>query len=113
MSQTMRELVADALPDGISLRDLGEHLLKDLARPQHLFQVVVADLPADFPPTKSLDVLPNNLPHQLTGFIGREREMAEVKRLLSSSCLVMLTGPGGAGKTRRRFKLPPTSWTNL
>lgn len=79
LSLTTRELVVEELPDGVSLRDLGEHRLKDLTRPQHLFQVVVADLPAHFPPLRSLDIQPNNLPIQLTSFIGREREMAEVK----------------------------------
>ncbi len=100
LSQTTRELVADDLPDALSLRDLGEHRLKDLARPQRLFQVVAADLPSDFPPLKSLNALPNNLPIQLTSFIGRDREVAEVKQLLSRTRLLTLTGVGGVGKTR-------------
>ena len=105
LSQTTTDLTADVLPDGVSLRDLGEHRLKDLARSHHLFQVVAADLPADFPPLKSLDVLPNNLPRQLTSFIGREKEMAEVKRLLSAAYLVTLTGAGGSGKTRLALQI--------
>jgi predicted ATPase/class 3 adenylate cyclase len=100
LSEATRILVEEDLSEGVSLRDLGEHRLKDLARPQHLSQVVVADLPADFPPLKSLNALPNNLPTQLTSFIGREHEIVEVKRLLSQARLVTLTGPGGAGKTR-------------
>jgi predicted ATPase/Tfp pilus assembly protein PilF len=100
VSDVTHGLVAKDLPDGVSLRDLGEHRLKDLAHPLHLFQVAAADLPGDFPPIRSLDVLPNNLPRQLTSFIGREKEMAEVKRLLSTAFLVTLTGSGGAGKTR-------------
>ncbi len=100
VSDTTRALVAKDLPEGLSLRDLGEHRLKDLTHPHHLFQVVAADFPADFPRIRSLDVLPNNLPRQLTSFVGREREMAEVKRLLSTAYLVTLTGSGGAGKTR-------------
>ena len=100
LSLTTRELVVEELPDGVSLRDLGEHRLKDLARPQRLFQVVIPDLRADFPPIKSLDVLPNNLPRQLTSFIGREREIEEIRRLLSSTVLLTLTGGGGSGKTR-------------
>ncbi len=100
LSQTTRELVADDLPEGMSLRDLGEHRLKDLARPLHLFQVVARNLPIDFPPLKSLDALPNNLPLQLTGFIGREAVVADVKRLLSTTRLLTLTGIGGCGKTR-------------
>ncbi len=100
LSQTTRELVADDLPAGMSLRDLGEHRLKDLARTQRLYQVVVEDLPADFPLLKSLDALPNNLPRQLTSFVGREREMADIRRLLSTTCLLTLTGASGSGKTR-------------
>ena len=100
LSQTTRELVADDLPEGVALQDLGEHRLKDLAHPHRLFQVVAVDLPAAFRALKSLNVLANNLPRQLTSFVGREREMAEVKRLLSAATLVTLTGSGGAGKTR-------------
>jgi len=100
LSQTTRELVADELPEGVSLNDLGEHRLKDLAHPHRLFQVVAAHLPADFPPPGSLDAHPHNLPIQLTSFIGRAREIAEVKRLLGAARLVTLTGSGGAGKTR-------------
>jgi predicted ATPase/class 3 adenylate cyclase/DNA-binding CsgD family transcriptional regulator len=100
LSQTTRDLVAERLPEGASLRDLGTHRLKDLSGPHHLFQVVAAGLLTGFPPLRSLDVLPNNLPSHLTSFIGREREMAEVKRLLATARLVTLTGAGGAGKTR-------------
>ncbi len=100
LSQTTRELVAEDLPEGVSFRDLGEHRLKDLTRPQRLFQVTVADLSSEFPPLKSLDALPNNLPIQLTSFIGREREIAEVKGVLSTTRLLTLTGAGGSGKTR-------------
>ncbi len=90
-----------ALPDGVALRDLGEHRLKDLARPEHLFQVIIPGLPAEFPPLKSLDIRTTNLPSiELTSFVGREREMAAVKQQLSTSRLVTLMGPGGAGKTR-------------
>lgn len=100
LSQTTCTLVEQDLPSGVGLRGLGEHRLKDLQRPERLFQLVIADLPADFSPLKSLDALPNNLPTQLTSFIGREREIAEVKRLLSTARLLTLTGPGGTGKTR-------------
>ncbi len=100
LSQTTRDLVADDLPKEVSLRDLGQHRLKDLGDPQCLFQVVAAELPSDFPPLNSLDALPNNLPRQMTSFVGREREMIEVKRLLSTTCLLTLTGAGGSGKTR-------------
>ncbi len=100
LSDVTHGLVAEDLPEGVSLRDLGEHRLKDLTQPRHLFQVVAADLPEDFPPIRSLDALPNNLPRQLTSFVGRDREIEEVKRLLSSARLLTLTGSGGCGKTR-------------
>ena len=99
-SQAVEILVAPDLPPGVTLQDLGTHRLKDLRDPEHLFQVVHADLTADFPPLKSLNARPNNLPIQLTSFIGREREKAEVGRLLFINHLVTLTGAGGAGKTR-------------
>jgi predicted ATPase/class 3 adenylate cyclase len=94
------ELVRDSLPPGVQLRALGEHRLRDLARPEQLFQLVTQDLPSQFPALRSLESVPNNLPVQLTSFIGRERELGEVKRLLASSRLLTLTGSGGTGKTR-------------
>jgi len=100
VSDAVGVLAARDLPPGVSLRDLGAHRLKDLKEPEHLLQVIHPDLPSDFPPLKSLSVLANNLPRQLTSFIGRKREMAEVKRLLSTARLVTLTGAGGSGKTR-------------
>ena len=100
LSQAVRVLASSDLPPRASLRDLGTHRLKDLREPEYLFQVVHPNLPSDFPPLKSLDIQPNNLPIQLTSFIGREREKAEVGRLLMTSHLVTLTGSGGAGKTR-------------
>jgi predicted ATPase/class 3 adenylate cyclase/Tfp pilus assembly protein PilF len=100
LSDTTHALVAKDLPEGIELRDLGEHRLKDLAHPHRLFQVLAPDLPTDFPPLRSLDAHLHNLPIQLTSFIGRTREIAEIKRLLGASRLVTLTGSGGAGKTR-------------
>ncbi len=100
LSDTTHALVVKDLPAGVSLRDLGQHRLKDLAHPHRLFQVLAADLPAEFPPIRSVYFLPNNLPRQLTSFVGREKEIAEIKRLLSTAALVTLTGSGGAGKTR-------------
>jgi len=101
LSQTVADLAAHDLPPGVSLRDLGTHRLKDLKETEHLFQVVHSDLPADFPLLKSLSARPNNnLPVQLTSFVGRTREIAEVKRLLGDARIVTLTGSGGAGKTR-------------
>src|SRR2546428_937403 len=78
LSQTTRDLVEHDLPEGVSLRDLGAHRLKDLQHPSHLFQVVIAGLPIDFPPLRTLDTQPNNLPIQPTPFIGREKEVAVV-----------------------------------
>jgi predicted ATPase/class 3 adenylate cyclase len=100
LSQRTHDLVAPLLPVGVSLRDMGAHRLKDLLHPEHLFQVVIEDLPAEFPPLKSLSAHPNNLPLQLTSFIGREREMDEVKQRLTTTRLLTLTGTGGTGKTR-------------
>lgn len=100
LTRMTRELIAEDLTREFSLRDLGEHRLKDLLRPERIYQLLPPGLPADFPPLRSLDSLPNNLPRQLTSFIGREREMDEVKRLLVSSSVLTVTGSGGCGKTR-------------
>jgi predicted ATPase/class 3 adenylate cyclase len=100
LSQTTYTLVESELPDGVRLRDLGKHRLKDLRQPKQLYQLVIPGLPADFPPLKSLELSPNNLPIQLTSFIGRSKEIGEVKLLLSEGRLLTLTGPGGSGKTR-------------
>jgi len=94
------ELVRDHLPEGLTLRDLGERRLRDLNRPERVFQAVAPDLPSDFPALRSLEIFPNNLPVQLTSFIGREKEMNEVKRLIGTTHLLTLTGTGGTGKTR-------------
>ena len=82
LSSATRELVRDSLPEGAELLDLGERRLKDMLRPERLFQLVAAGLPATFPPLKTLDSFPNNLPAQLTSFIGREKEIVDVKREL-------------------------------
>ena len=105
LSDATRSLVEHALPDGVELRDLGEHRLKDLERPEHLWQLVVAGLQDEFPALASLDAVPNNLPTRLTTFLGREREMAEVEELLERSRLLTLTGPGGTGKTRLSLEI--------
>jgi predicted ATPase/class 3 adenylate cyclase/DNA-binding CsgD family transcriptional regulator len=102
LSQATGNLVEQDLPDDVSLRDLGEYRLKDLGRPRRLFQLVISDLPTEFPRLKTLDTYPNNLPVQFTPFIGREQELTAVQQLLCRDevRLLTLTGPGGAGKTR-------------
>ncbi len=100
LSDATRALVTDVLPDDVGLRDMGPHRLKDLREPERLTQLVVEGLPGDFPALRSLDARPNNLPTQLTTFVGRERELAEAAGLLRTTRLLSLTGPGGTGKTR-------------
>lgn len=102
LSAGIQELVRDHLPPGIVLRDLGEHRLRDLVRPERVFELNAPGLPAEFRPLRSLDTRPHNLPVQPKPLIGRERELAELHRLLRRDDvrLVTLTGPGGTGKTR-------------
>jgi predicted ATPase/class 3 adenylate cyclase len=102
LSLPTQELVRDQLPAGTILRDLGERRLKDLFRPERVFQLVSPDLPSEFPPLRTLEVYRNNLPLQPTPLIGREKEVAQVCDLLHSdeTRLLTLTGPGGTGKTR-------------
>jgi predicted ATPase/class 3 adenylate cyclase len=102
LSLPTQELVRDQLPAATELRDLGEHRLKDLFRPERVFQLVAPDLPSEFPPLRTLGARPNNLPQQPTPLVGREREVEAVReRLLTPEVrLLTLTGPGGIGKTR-------------
>ncbi|MGH2427492.1 MAG: adenylate/guanylate cyclase domain-containing protein [Candidatus Limnocylindria bacterium] len=100
LSASTEALVGQSLADGVELIDLGPHRLKDLAAPEHLFAARAEGLPGDFPPLRTLDVAPNNLPTQLTSFLGREEETRRIRELLSANRLVTLTGPGGTGKTR-------------
>jgi predicted ATPase/class 3 adenylate cyclase len=105
LSTVTAELVREHLPAEISLLDLGEHRLRDLVRPEHIFQIQAPDLPRNFPSLTSLNAFPNNLPLQLTSFIGRQREMQEAGKLLDSARLLTLIGPGGTGKTRLSLQL--------
>jgi predicted ATPase/class 3 adenylate cyclase len=102
LSAATRVLAAQALPQGATLRDLGAHRLKDLQEPEQVYQLVLPDLPADFPPLKTLDTFQHNLPLQPTPLLGREEAVADVSTLLRRDevRLVTLTGPGGVGKTR-------------
>ncbi|MDQ2690211.1 MAG: adenylate/guanylate cyclase domain-containing protein, partial [Chloroflexota bacterium] len=99
LSDATRTLAEEELPDDVTLRDLGEHRLKDLDQPERLWQLVIAGCRNDFPPVRSLDVA-NNLPTRLTTFLGREHEIAAIAKLLGENRLLTLTGPGGTGKTR-------------
>src|SRR5438445_1112657 len=105
ISDSVFALVVTALPAGVSIRDLGEHRLKDLPRPEHLYQLEIDGLPTEFPPLKTLDVRKNNLPLQLTSFLGRTAELAALKELLAGGRLVTLVGTGGIGKTRLAIEL--------
>jgi predicted ATPase/class 3 adenylate cyclase len=105
VSDATRGLVQHALPAAVSLHDLGVHRLRGLAEPERLHQLVVEDLASDFPPPRTLDARPNNLPLQLTSFVGREEEIAEVERLLGHTRLLTLTGPGGSGKSRLALRV--------
>ncbi len=100
VSGAAADLLQDDLPPQIELRDLGQHVLKDLARPEHIYQLVGPGLPEVFPALRSLDELQNNLPRQLTSFVGRNRELSDIAALIETSPLVTLVGPGGVGKTR-------------
>jgi class 3 adenylate cyclase len=105
MSADTVKMVKQGWPDGTQLLDLGEHRLKDLVRPEHIFQLSHPFVPEPFPPIHTVDEYPNNLPVQFTSYIGREREMAEARRLLDTTRLLTLIGPGGTGKTRLALQL--------
>jgi predicted ATPase/class 3 adenylate cyclase len=109
VSDAVRALAGGGADDAFQLHDLGEHRLKDLLAPERLAQVVAPDLPAEFPPLRSLDARPNNLPTQLTSFVGRQGELDESLRLLRGSRLLTLTGPGGIGKTRLSLQVAATA----
>jgi len=100
LSDATEKLILDQLPKDVSLRDMGEHKFKDMSHPVRVFQVSAPDLQSEFPALRTLNVFPNNLPAQLTSFIGREKEIVELKRELNDHHLVTLTGSGGTGKTR-------------
>jgi predicted ATPase/class 3 adenylate cyclase len=99
------DLVRGALPPQTTLVDLGEHRLKDLAKPECVYQLLAPDLPSEFPPLRSLNVLANNLPSQLTTLVGREREVGEIEVLVAKHRLVTLVGAGGIGKTRASLQV--------
>lgn len=100
LSEKTYEALANRLPDIIKVRDLGEFALLDLGCPEHLYQVLVPELPMNFPPPNSLDSYPNNLPLQATRFIGQVEEMRRIKESLATERLLTLIGAAGVGKTR-------------
>jgi predicted ATPase/class 3 adenylate cyclase len=100
VSEAVATLVRDRLPPQAALRDLGTVRLRDLANSEHVYQIAHPELRRDFPALRSLEVVPNNLPQQLTSFVGREREQADVARMLATARLLTLHGVGGIGKTR-------------
>ncbi|MFO1311553.1 MAG: tetratricopeptide repeat protein [Burkholderiales bacterium] len=109
VSQSAADLAAGRLPAGAALRDLGTIRLRDLGSPVRVHQLVHADLRQDFPALRSLEATPNNLPQQMTSFVGREREIAEACALLGRSRLVTIVGPGGIGKTRLSLQVASNS----
>jgi predicted ATPase/class 3 adenylate cyclase len=105
LSASTFQLMQDRWPEGTQPVDLGQHRLKDLVRPEHIYQLSHPYLPQSFPPIYTVDEYPNNLPVQLTSYIGRVRAMAEARRLLESTRLLTIIGPGGTGKTRLALQL--------
>ena len=99
MSGATWELVQDAVPAEVDVRDMGEHRLKDLTRPERVYQIDAAGLDESFPPLDSLDAVPNNLPVQLTDFVGRP-EVEDIKHIIGETRMLTILAPGGAGKTR-------------
>jgi predicted ATPase/class 3 adenylate cyclase len=109
ISDTTRGLVEGNLKPGLRLRDLGTHRLKDLAQPERLYQLVIEGLQETFPALRTLDATQNNLPTQMTSFVGRGAEVAEGRRLMQNTRLLTLTGPGGIGKTRLSLQIATES----
>ena len=105
VSGVTADLVQGQMPSQTTLHDLGAHRLKDLAYPEQVYQVLAPDLPREFPPLRSLAALPNNLPLQLTSFVGRDEELAEIQGLLAKSRLVTIVGSGGVGKSRASLQV--------
>ena len=104
-STAVADLLRDCLPAGVSLKDLGNVHLKGLATPEAVYQIVHPKLYTNFPPLRELEATPNNLPQQLTTFIGRERERQEIEGFLGTARLLTLLGMGGLGKTRLALQI--------
>ena len=113
VSNATAVVAGDGLPSGASLLDLGEHRLRDLADSVQVFQLVHPDLRSDFPPLRSLDTVPGNLPSEVTTFVGREQEIATLSVLVRERSLVTLTGVGGVGKTRLALQVAAEAVSHL
>jgi predicted ATPase/class 3 adenylate cyclase/DNA-binding CsgD family transcriptional regulator len=100
ISSATENLLREQLPQGIGLRDMGMQKFAGSTSAVRVFQVIAPDLPREFPPLRTQENLPNNLPTQLTSFIGRKKELADVKKFLQNTRMLTLIGPGGTGKTR-------------
>lgn len=105
VSAVTADVLREAPPSEFSLRNLGLHQLKDIDRPEQVCQLLHPKLCADFPPLVSMSVQRHNLPNQLSSFVGRDRAIDELRRMLATRSLVSLTGPGGIGKTRLARRL--------
>jgi predicted ATPase/class 3 adenylate cyclase len=105
VSAAVHSLVEGDLPPGVTLRELGEHRLKDLSRPERIWDLVIEGVSSEFPALRTLNAIPNNLPTQLTSFLGRQRELTDARQLLTDARLLTLTGPGGTGKTRLSLQI--------
>jgi predicted ATPase/class 3 adenylate cyclase len=105
VSQAVVDSIADRLPDAVTLRDLGSVRLRDLSRPERVYQVLHPRLRQDFPALRSLEATPNNLPQQVSTFIGREDVLEQVKRVFGTTRLLTLLGAGGLGKTRLSLQI--------
>lgn len=105
VSAVTAQLVRERLPEDASLEDLGSHRLRDLAEPVSVYQLTSSGLPAEFPPLRSLDGYPNNLPVDVSSFVGRREDMLSLERELQANRLVSVTGAGGSGKTRLALQI--------
>ena len=113
ISDVTAQVAREHLPAGVSLLELGEHHLKGLMHPERIFQLTAPELQKDFPPLHSVPTATNNLPTQLTSFIGRERERREAQGKLASTKLLTLIGPGGTGKTRLSIQIASEQLVNF
>ena len=98
VSGASEHLLHGQLLGDVYLQDIGRHHFKDVPQPERIFQVVAPILQKEFPPIRTIDHHPNNLPPQLTSFVGREKERADIRKLLHSAHMLTLIGPGGTGK---------------